>query len=90
MVILDRYKVRKVIYDGQLIYVLSGFVYGHPRFPDGDNVIVSNPVDFNEDDNTIITTSGRTYYLKNADGKTSRIKTDIKRMIHLFWGKEPK
>lgn len=63
------------------IWGLYGNVYNHPRFPPGDEVMVSTPVDLDEVNHRIITKSGSMYQLMNPAGNQEEIYKEIRQVI---------
>ncbi len=62
---------------------LYGVAIGHPQIKDGDIVMTSSPVSFDENGDILTTASGRVYkivsYLDSRDKTIGQIKEDIKK-----------
>jgi len=77
------YNVRynMVLSGGGDIWALGGNVVGHPRFETGKHVMPSNPVEFDEVNDVLTTTSGSKYkimsYGVDRDSVVAQIKKDI-------------
>lgn len=55
-------------YSGRDAWRLTGKSYGHPDFPDGEEMYPSTPIQYDADTRQFTTKSGRTYKLGICDG----------------------
>jgi hypothetical protein len=55
-----------------------GMVVGHPDIPDGQFCMPSTPVEFDEENLTFKTISGKTYKIMSFDGNEEEIKNQLK------------
>lgn len=64
-------------------WCLSGKVYGHPNYCNGEFVYISTPKYFNEEKMTVTTCSGRTYKLECPADDPEKIHQEIRDVIKM-------
>lgn len=78
MIILDNFSLRKTNRPG---YKITGYVYDHPKFEDGEGIVISNPVLFDREKRIIKTKSGTEYRLGKIDAIYANMYKDAEERL---------